>query len=63
MGQKGPNPVRPEGAFSLGTRSVQGALPAGFSDLYGPKDARGYAGCPLGGPGLDFRAQTAKMSY
>ena len=39
-GLNGPNPVLPEDAVSTGTRSVLGALPAGFSDLYGPKDAR-----------------------
>ena len=55
-GQKGPNPVPPEGAVGMGTRNVPGATPLRWADLYGPKDARGYAGCPLGGPGLDFRA-------
>ena len=55
-GKKGPNPVLAEGAVGIGTRSVLDALPAGSLDLYGPDDARGYAGCPLGGPGLDFRA-------
>ena len=61
-GQKGPNPVSPEDAVGMGTRGVLGALPAGSSDLYGPSDARGYAGCPLGGPGVDFRAKTAKLT-
>ena len=60
-GKKGPNPVLPEGAAGMGMRGVPGALPAGSSDLYGPNDARGYTACPLVGPGVDFRAETAKM--
>ena len=52
----------PEGAVGMGTRNVPGATPLRWADLYGPKDARGYAGCPLGGPGLDFRAKNAKFA-
>ena len=54
--------MSPEDAVGMGTRGVLGALPAGSADLYGPKHARGYAGCPLGGPGLDFRAENAKLT-
>ena len=39
-GKKGPNPVLSQGAVGIGTRNVLDALPAGSSDLYGPKDAR-----------------------
>ena len=48
----------PEGAAGMGMRGVPGALPAGSSDMYGLNDTRGYACCPLGGSGLDFRAET-----
>jgi len=61
-GQKGPNPVLPEGAVGMGTRSVPGATPLRWPDLEGPKDTHGYAGCPMGGPGLDFRAKTRNGS-
>ena len=39
-GQKGPNPVLPEGAAGMGTRSVPGATPLRWADLGGQKDAR-----------------------
>ena len=52
----------PEGADGIGARSVSGATPLRWADLYGPKGARGYAGCPLGGSGLDIRAANTKWA-
>ena len=60
-GQKGPKSVLPEGAVGMGIWRALAATPLRWADLYGPNDVRGYTGCPLGLPGLDFRAENAKF--
>ena len=52
----------PERAAGMGPRSALGGSPLGWLDLGGPKDVRGYVGCPLGGPDVDFRAGNAKFT-
>ena len=46
----------------MGMRSALGGSPLGCLDFGGPKDVRGYAGCPLGGSDLDFRVGNAKFT-
>ena len=60
-GKKGPKSVLPEGVVGMGMQSAPGGSRLSLADLYGPKDVRGHAGCPLGGPGLDFRAGNVKF--
>ena len=60
-GRKCPKSVLPGGAVGMGICRALGGSPPGWADLYGPKDVRGYAGCPLEGPGLDFRAENVKF--
>ena len=52
----------PEGAVGMGFCRALGGSPPGWADLYGPKDVRGYADCPLGGPAFDLRAENAKFA-
>ena len=59
-GQKDPKTVLAEGTVGMGMRSALGGSPLGWLDLGGPKDVRGYAGCPLGGPDWKIWAGNAK---
>ena len=61
MGSERPKSVLPEGVVGMGMQSAPGGSRLSLADLYGPKDVRGHAGCPLGGPGLDFRAGNVKF--
>ena len=48
--REGHKTILPEDATGMDMPSALGGSPPDWLDLGGPKDVRGYAGCPLGGP-------------